>query len=328
MLQRLRENCLLRLKTINSIYYANYRRFIQNYSKVATPLTGLTSTLQPFCSNKAETAFICPKPPFTSASILVRPDINLQLIVKVEASGSLDDMLRTLGCCACIAGVATLVGGISSVVRWSGLTSRPSFPPQRQVAEPSTGRVGALPWVFQFYPYLSTWSRYVNPDSLSHQVSPDPSSTDPSSILPPSCIVGAASGLVEEMVRWAQLADPGPAETPHNRLFVPKSAQSDVLLLGHSSMLTCHLGLFRTFRILQQQFWWPSTQQNTRSFVAACPDCACGKSLNSPPAGVLNPLPIPCHPWSHFYGFFMGLPPSKGNATILTVVDCFSKAVY
>lgn len=116
MLQRLRENCLLRLKTINSIYYANYRRFIQNYSKVATPLTGLTSTIQPFCSNKAETAFICPKPLFTSASILVRPDINLQLIVKVEASGSLDDMLRTLGCCACIAGVATLVGGISSAV--------------------------------------------------------------------------------------------------------------------------------------------------------------------------------------------------------------------
>lgn len=92
VLQRLRENCLLRLKTINSIYYANYRRFIQNYSKVASPLTGLTSTLQPFSSNKAETAFIRLKPSFTLASILVHPDINLQLLVEVDASGSLDNM--------------------------------------------------------------------------------------------------------------------------------------------------------------------------------------------------------------------------------------------
>lgn len=52
VLQRLRENCLLKLKTINTIYYANYQRFIQNYYKVATPLTGLTSTSNLFVPTK------------------------------------------------------------------------------------------------------------------------------------------------------------------------------------------------------------------------------------------------------------------------------------
>lgn len=121
---------------------------------------------------------------------------------------------------------------------------------------------------------------------------------------------------------WVQqVADSGPAETPHNCSVIRSFWCPSV---GNSSKLTCLPGLAQTSSFLQQRFWWPSRWEDTRSFVAACPVCACIKSLNSSPAGLLGPLPIPRHPWSHVgVDFVTGLPPGK---TILTVVDCFSKA--
>lgn len=54
------------------------------------------------------------------------------------------------------------------------------------------------------------------------------------------------------------------------------------------------------------------------------------KSLfcHQPPAGLLQPLPAPNRSWSHIaLDFVTGLHPSDGHTTILTVVDCSSKAV-
>uniref|UniRef100_A0A3P9LR62 Integrase catalytic domain-containing protein n=2 Tax=Oryzias latipes TaxID=8090 RepID=A0A3P9LR62_ORYLA len=68
-------------------------------------------------------------------------------------------------------------------------------------------------------------------------------------------------------------------------------------------------------------------EQDVRDFVAACAICARSKSSNSPPAGLLHPLPIAERPWSHVsMDFVTGLPPSEGNTVILTIVDRFSKA--
>ncbi|XP_059828750.1 peptidyl-prolyl cis-trans isomerase FKBP5-like isoform X1 [Hypanus sabinus] len=52
------------------------------------------------------------------------------------------------------------------------------------------------------------------------------------------------------------------------------------------------------------------------------------KASHRPPAGLLCPLPVPGHPWSHIaLDFISGLPPSCGNTTVLTMVDWFSKTV-
>lgn len=43
--------------------------------------------------------------------------------------------------------------------------------------------------------------------------------------------------------------------------------------------------------------------------------------------GLLEPLPIPCQPWSHVaMDFLTDLPESQGFTTVMVVIDRFSKA--
>lgn len=68
--------------------FANfYRRFIRNYSRVAAPLTCLTSVKSPFVwSPDAEAAFTRLKSLFSSAPVLCHPDPAVQFVVEVDAS--------------------------------------------------------------------------------------------------------------------------------------------------------------------------------------------------------------------------------------------------
>lgn len=68
---------------------------------------------------------------------------------------------------------------------------------------------------------------------------------------------------------------------------------------------------------------------DTSEFVTAFSICAHGKSSHRVTVGLLRPLPNLSSPWSHSsVNFTTGLPPSEGKTVILTIVDCFSKAVH
>ncbi len=68
---------------------------------------------------------------------------------------------------------------------------------------------------------------------------------------------------------------------------------------------------------------------DTRDFVTASTVCAQSKASHLPPTGLLCPFPVPHCPWSHIaVDFVTGLPPSRGNSVILTVIERFSKAVH
>ena len=171
--------------------------------------------------------------------------------------------------------------------------------------------------------------RNLKPDALSRQFAPADEKPETETILPPTCVVGAVRWEVEWVVEEALQAHPAPDGCPPERLFVPPPARAPVLQWGHSSKLACHPGVHRTLSPIRQHFWWPSMATDTRKFIAACSVCARNKPSHRPPAGLLQPLPIPPRPWSHIaVDFVTGLPPSEGNNTILTVVDRFSKAVH
>ena len=70
--------------------FANfYRRFIRDYSRVAAPLTKLTSVKAPFVwSPAADAAYVKLKCLFSSAPVLSHPDPAVPFVVEVDASDS------------------------------------------------------------------------------------------------------------------------------------------------------------------------------------------------------------------------------------------------
>lgn len=131
------------------------------------------------------------------------------------------------------------------------------------------------------------------------------------------------------MIREAQQQEPDPGSGPTSLFFVPSAVCGKVLHWAHMARFACHPGKNRTIQFLQQLFWWPSLIKDTQEYVAACPVCAQNKMLNTPPVGLLRPLPVPKRPWSHIaLDFVTGLPPSAGNTAILNIVDRFSKTAH
>ncbi|KAI3357782.1 hypothetical protein L3Q82_016166 [Scortum barcoo] len=171
---------------------------------------------------------------------------------------------------------------------------------------------------FEFTLTYRPGSHNTKPDALSRQFSLDTSPSEPASILPPSCIVGAASWDIETRVQEALKDHPAPNNCPKDRLFVPSNLRSLVLQWIHTSKFSCHPGIRRTLFLLQQRFWWPRMAQDTQEYINACSVCARGKSSHRAPAGFLKPLPIPHRPWSHIaVDFVSGLPPSQGMSPFM-----------
>ena len=164
-------------------------------------------------------------------------------------------------------------------------------------------------------------SKNIRADALSRVFRGEhpPKITNPSPILPPTRVVGVVTWGLESAVRAAQCAQPAPTGGPRNRLFVPESVRSRVLVWGHSSQFVCHPRNSRTSQFIRRCFWWPTLEDDVREFVAACEVCAQSKASHRPPVGLLRPLPIPGRPWSHIaLDFVTGLP----------MVDRFSKMVH
>ena len=171
-------------------------------------------------------------------------------------------------------------------------------------------------------------SRNTKPEALSRQFALQEGEPSGETILPSTCVVGAARWEIEEGRSRRPVRTIRTLKAVHP-MYVPPPARSPVLQWGHASKVACHPGFHRTLALLQQHFWWPTLSSDTREFVAACSVCARSKASHRPPAGLLRPLPVPHRPWSHIaVDFITGLPPSEGNTTILTIVDRFSRAVH
>ena len=182
---------------------------------------------------------------------------------------------------------------------------------------------------FNFTLSFRPGSRNTKPDALSRLHSCEPVAKEPQTILPLNCVVGAVSWQIESDVQQANGVSPAPSGCPCNRLFVPVSLRSKVIHWAHTSMLTCHPGVKRTMFVIKQRFWWPAMEKEVADYVAACPVCARNKTSSRAQMGLLHPLPVPHRPWSHIsLDFVTGLPPSKGNTAVLTVVDRFSKMAH
>ncbi len=102
----------------------------------------------------------------------------------------------------------------------------------------------------------------------------------------------------------------------------PSQQVHDLPSSGHPGLTVC-------IQLLSNKFWWSTLRTDIIVFIKNCVTCNTSKSSKQMPAGLLQPLPIPQRPWSHIaIDFITDLPNSKGNTTILTVIDRFSKSCH
>ena len=345
--------------------FANYyRKFIRNFSQIASPLNALTSTKNPYVwTPQAEEAFLELKSRFTSAPVLTMPDPTRQFLVEVDASDSgvgavlsqRSEQDHQVHPCAFFSRKLTPAERNYDVGNRELLAVHEALKEWRHWLEGST-----QPFVVmtdhknliyvqsakRLNPRQSRWALFfarfdftltykpgslnVRADALSRRFSDvDHPTSEPDPILPPSCVFGALSWEIETQVLKDQELEPDPGGGPPNRLYVPSATRSQVLHWCHNTKLTGHPGTRRMEEFMRRRFWWPGLGADVKKFVASCEVCARNKNSHTPPAGQLRPLPVPSRPWSHIsMDFVTGLPMSHGNDTILTIVDRFSKAVH
>ncbi|KAG1957249.1 retrotransposable element [Pimephales promelas] len=332
--------------------FANfYRRFIRNFSQLASPLIALTSPRTAFrWSDAAEAAFAKLKDRFVSAPILITPDPSRQFVVEVDAS----EVGTTVHPCAFLShrlspaernydiGNRELLAVKLALEEWRHWLEGSGVPfivwtdhknlEYIRTAKRLNSRQARWALFFGRFDFTLSYrpgSKNIKPDSLSRIFDRSERPSTPECILPENLFISTLVWEVESKVKTALEGVVPPPACPPNRLFVPEDLRSDVIQWGHCSNVACHPGVNRTIFLVKQRFWWPRMARDIHSFVLACSVCATGKTSNRPPDGLLQPLPVPSRPWSHIaLDFITALPPSQGNTVVLTVVDRFSKATH
>ncbi|KAI2654015.1 Transposon Tf2-9 polyprotein [Labeo rohita] len=310
--------------------FANfYRRFIRNFSQLASPLTALTSPRTTFrWSDAAEVAFAKLKGRFVSAPILVTPDPSRQFVVEVDANYDIGNRELLAVKLALEEWRHWLEGSGVPFIVWTDHKNLEYI----RTAKRLNSRQARWALFFGRFDFTLSYrpgSKNIKPDSLSRIFDRSDRLPTPECIFPETLILSTLTWEVESKVKTALQGVTPPVGCPPNRLFVPEELRSEVIQWGHCSNVACHPGVSRTAHLVKQRFWWPLMARDVRSFVLACSVCATGKTSNRPPDGLLQPLPIPSRPWSHIaLDFVTALPPSQGNTVVLTVVDRFSKVVH
>jgi hypothetical protein len=90
-----------------------------------------------------------------------------------------------------------------------------------------------------------------------------------------------------------------------------------------------HMGRDKMFKLVFDQFYWPSMRKEVERFVSGCRICQVSKGTTTN-TGLYRPLPIPEGSWTNVsMDFVLGLSRTqKENDSIVVLVDRFSKMIH
>lgn len=75
------------------------------------------------------------------------------------------------------------------------------------------------------------------------------------------------------------------------------SLQTKLIAVCHSSAIGGNSGIAVTYSRLKQHFAWKGLKQDVENFIKQRSTCQHAKHSNTPPKGLLQPLPIPASIW-------------------------------
>ncbi|SGY96140.1 BQ5605_C036g11545 [Microbotryum silenes-dioicae] len=109
------------------------------------------------------------------------------------------------------------------------------------------------------------------------------------------------------------------------RLIIPSLAPLRESILHDAHDAQGHLGDMKTYRTVQQAYFWPNMSRDVKHYVQQCDSCQRTKARTTRIAGKLHSLPVPAQPMADIAIDFVGpLPANKGFDRVLTITDRLS----
>ncbi|CAL1396383.1 unnamed protein product [Linum trigynum] len=342
-----------------------YRKFIRNYGAIAKSLTDLLKKGASGWSDSAETAFTDLKRAMASAPTLAMPNFQLPFVIEADASGKgigavLAQEGRPIAFMSKVLGPAKaawstyqkeMLAITTAVQMWRPYLLGQKFhiytdqKSLKYILEQRIVTPDQHKWVskllgFDYSIHYKTGSSNRVADALSRLPNGPwlDAITRPQSSFWDELRAAMENNPYLQEVRERALAP----EVDHyayrqglvfykGRIVLPplSSLVTTVLKEFHDSPMGGHSGAQRTLSRISRHFYWPQMGRTVRDYVSSCDTCQRVKSDSLSPAGLLQPLPIPCQVWEDIsMDFVEGLPSSGGRSVLFVVVDRLTKYAH
>ncbi|KAL8115463.1 hypothetical protein AgCh_022090 [Apium graveolens] len=334
-----------------------YRKFLRNYGIIAQPLTNLLRKDKFSWTHDAESAFIKLKSAMANTPTLAMPNFEEPFFIESDAcdfgiGAVLSQQQRPVAFMSRAIGISKkswsiyakeMLAIVEAIRTWRPYLLGHKFYIQtdqrslKYLLEQQIGTPEQQKWVSKLLGYdYEIFYKPGKENSAADALSRLPGPNIHSLYVPESSIweeIKAEISTSPYLIKLGDLAtqNPGNPYTWKNGLLYYKSRViiapdspiiSRILREFHNTVYGGHSGVLRTYKCIAQIFYWPLMRQKIQEFVAACSICQRNKSDILSPAGLLQPLPVPCRVCDDIsMDFIDGLPASAGKSVIMVVVD-------
>lgn len=328
-----------------------YRRFIENFSAITTPISNLIrkDKAKFEWTEEAEKAFEALKSALVSAPILATPDFTLPFTIECDASdvgiGAVltqqqDGQERVIAymsaklnsaqrkyhvtereCLAVLTAIEKFRQYIEGT-KFTVITDHASLLWLQNLKDP-VGRLARWALRLQAHDYeiKHRKGRYmVVPDALSRsveaiQLQSLEATTDQDYIDLRIAIARQPANFnglrLDGQIILKQMGQHSAVNDDGWRIYVPADFRAQVLHQHHNEKLAAHGGYMKTICRLRERYYWPKMQRDTAKYVSDCEICRATKATNQCQTAPMGKYRDPERPWKMISLDFMGPFPSS-----------------
>ena len=134
--------------------------------------------------------------------------------------------------------------------------------------------------------------------------------------------------IINEEVNLQGCSDRDDVLFKNENLWVPNrlDLMIEIIRDAHDQPFCAHSGMNRTEELIKRYYYWSSMRLSIKRYIRNCHKCQRSKASHDDRHGLLTSLSIPSQRWVDIsIDFIIGLPDSRGNNVICTIIDRLTK---